>query len=867
MKYSRTIVEQSSAEPLPLLSRENYSAYNTPYRLHGSRQHRFSTTRTHRFGTRSSGEEAGRYRSHPTTFRLRSIIGFTRCPSAWNGCGRALWSEDPRGRRGACDLRFGIGSGNVYQRVEEVESRCRASHSKALRMTSAQHSLPRGRFSDDDIVISGMGVVSALGIGVDAHLAALKNGRSALKASSSFARWGLGASHRGLAPHHLGVLAASSGRAVKLAGLALREALGSSGFEHRYQVKSRNLPLILGTTAGGMLEAETVLAEWALGESITEGRKAGLAAYPLGVVGDRLREQFALRSSLTICAACASGTSAIRRGTSWIQSGRGEMCIVGGYDALCALTSVGFSSLGATIQSRMAPFDLTRAGLNLGEGAAVFILEKGSSARRRNAPVFAVLRGVAEGSEAYHVTHPEPEGHRAFEVIQRVLSESQTDITELGALSLHATGTSHNDEMEIQLVGARMAEAKPKLAAPKGLTGHTLGGAGAIEACLAILTLSSGYHPVAMGVRRSYAEGLAAAKRKVPVSTVLSNSFGFGGANASLLLANSSALSKNTSRNSRRQQKKRVFVEAQQLVGPVGLLADSEALSYLRPASSHEDCVPHVEHLLDPERIRRLGEPVLWSLAVADTLCERVGLKREADAFRGLPILWGTAFGCAERTAKYLGRVLSKGAKWAPPAEFPQLVPSAIGAALSLYLGSRGHAWSLQDLRFSFELALESAFDDLVLGRYERCLIGASDQETPVVRELLSDAFALSHRQVDGAYAMLLSTSDEVHPGRQVLAELLDCGDASELKRLGAPGLFDMRVQPSHLEFAVDQQLTQMGWGKVECVSPELLGPDTIAGGALFAVAAAMCARRRAERVLVLHSFRSQLRWSLLGTV
>jgi 3-oxoacyl-[acyl-carrier-protein] synthase II len=242
----------------------------------------------------------------------------------------------------------------------------------------------------------------------------------------------------------------------------------------------------------------------------------------------------------TIMTACSSSATAIGYAADRIRLGQVEVAIAGGAEGLCRLTFAGFSCLRATAPDPCRPFDAERKGLNLGEGAAVLVLEDYERARARGATVLALVAGCGITADAHHMTAPHPEGEGAARAMLAALDDARLPPGAVGYINAHGTATPHNDAAETAAIktvlGAR-ADRVP-ISSIKSMVGHTLGAAGAVEAVASVLTLARGFIPPTVNLQTpdpafglDYVPGAA---RQVEVEVVLSNSFAFGGNNTTL---------------------------------------------------------------------------------------------------------------------------------------------------------------------------------------------------------------------------------------------------------------------------------------------------------------------------------------------
>lgn len=316
--------------------------------------------------------------------------------------------------------------------------------------------------------------------------------------------------------------------------LAARGALEDAGIKPGDLTPTR-VGVIMGTTIGCALSDEefcrahrggVTLAPTAL-RRILDSNPASIIAQAFGFEGPRQ----------TVVNACSSSTDAIGIGAAWIREGRCDAVLAGGADELSRMTANGFISMKITDAAPCRPFDRHRRGLNLGEGAAVLVLESEATLRSRGIPARAHLLGYGSACDAHHQTAPHPEGTGLRKAIKVALAESGLSPNELAFVNAHGTGTPENDLVESRVL-AQELPVVPYLST-KGGTGHTLGAAGAIEAAFTIACLERGEIPPSLGLVEPAPElGPPPVTRRTPVQgrAALSQSLAFGGSNAVVIL-------------------------------------------------------------------------------------------------------------------------------------------------------------------------------------------------------------------------------------------------------------------------------------------------------------------------------------------
>ena len=381
------------------------------------------------------------------------------------------------------------------------------------------------------VAVTGLGIVSALGSGVAAHRDAMREGRTGLRPLTLFSPEDLGRLPVGEVD--AGLVSRSRGpRCVRLALRAARQALGGRSFEDPGL-------LAVGTTTGGILESERHFLKHRGGVGADD--RALLLHHPVGTLTGALGRALGLSAEeYTFSTACSSSANAIGFGAAAVAR-RGGWALVGGVDSLSRLTYAGFHALKLLASAPCRPFDRHRRGLSLGEGAAFLLLESEAEARRRGAPVLGFIDGWGCASDAHHPTAPHPRGDGAVAAIQGALADAGLSPTQVDYVNAHGTATPANDVAEGLALERVFGGNCPLTSSTKGLTGHTLGAAGAIEAVLSLIALSSGFVPATTGLEEA---DPAIPIRHVPpggltrpLSVVVSNSFGFGGNNTALVLS------------------------------------------------------------------------------------------------------------------------------------------------------------------------------------------------------------------------------------------------------------------------------------------------------------------------------------------
>ena len=256
-------------------------------------------------------------------------------------------------------------------------------------------------------------------------------------------------------------------------------------------------------------------------------------------LADFVQRYFGLKGpSVVVSSACSSTAKVFGNAARMMAAGVCDAAIVGGVDTLCLTTLYGFNSLGLVSHSPCRPYDEKRDGISLGEGAGFALLEKQSA----NSAGDIMLLGIGESSDAYHMSTPHPEGLGAKLAIQRALNSAGLHPEDIDYINLHGTSTKSNDASEDKAVYSMFGGDTP-CSSTKGWTGHLLGAAGITEAIISILSIENGLLPGSLNTQNLDPElksNYQLNNRTMPINRVLSNSFGFGGSNCSLVLGRSS---------------------------------------------------------------------------------------------------------------------------------------------------------------------------------------------------------------------------------------------------------------------------------------------------------------------------------------
>ncbi|MEY9926774.1 3-oxoacyl-[acyl-carrier-protein] synthase II [Catenulispora sp. GP43] len=389
------------------------------------------------------------------------------------------------------------------------------------------------------VVITGLGMVSAVGADAAACWAAIKAGRSGIGEVGAVPTDGLVTRVGGQSP-----IADVPGedRCLTLAHAAAREAVTHAGLSEAGYAPER-VGVVVGSSLGSMRSIEQFHRQW-LTRDLRHADIRLLKGYEIHSVADVVAARLNLTGPRSLLSnACAAGAVAIGYGLELLWAGEADAVLVGGVDPLASLSFSGFNSLGALDTGPCSPYTRS-AGLNLGEGAGFLVLESADAAEARGAAAVAEIAGYGLSADAHHQTAPDPGGDGAVRAMAAALASAGNTPDEVDYINGHGTGTPTNDAVEPKAILTLFSPygAPPPTSSTKSMIGHTLGAAGAVEAVVCALAVRDGMMPPTVNTGGAASpSGLDIVPEKArpaEVNLVVSNSFAFGGNNAAVVVRN-----------------------------------------------------------------------------------------------------------------------------------------------------------------------------------------------------------------------------------------------------------------------------------------------------------------------------------------
>ena len=585
----------------------------------------------------------------------------------------------------------------------------------------------------EPIYITGTGVVSAIGIGKAATLDALLNNRSGvgqlkyLKTEHKEFPVGEVKLTDAEMRERLGIAQdAVTTRTALMGMLALGEALDEA---HLTSDQLPKVGFISGTTVGGMDMSEQYYLDYLNGDA----HKEYIAVYDCGSCSEMTAGHFGkFAFATTLATACSSAANAVIQGANMIRCGKADIVVVGGSECITKFHLNGFNSLMILDTKPCRPFDATRSGLNLGEGAAYLVLESAESAKRRGIEPQALLSGYGNACDAFHQTASSPDGEGAFRAMKEALELAGLQPADIDYINAHGTGTPNNDVSESQAM-MRLFGQVPPVSSTKPFTGHTTSASGSIEAVFCILALQHGFLPVNLNWSQAMDNGIVpvAKPEKRTLKHVLCNAFGFGGNDSSLLISSAKVPELVEGPTDKikvlrqAQQPDSIFVLSAKQISMQQPLCEEwmdHPIIYDVPFTRSID--PSFKEYVSPIEARRMGRIMKRALATSKEALKAFGCNT-VDA-----IMTGTGFGCIENTEFFLDALSNEGEQLLKPTYFMQSTHNTISSLVAIQTKNYNYNATYAHKGISFESALHDAWMQFHLGKIGSALVGCHDEMT-----------------------------------------------------------------------------------------------------------------------------------------
>ncbi len=566
-----------------------------------------------------------------------------------------------------------------------------------------------------DIQVAGYGIISAIGNDAQSVLRSLKEGRTGIGPMRY-----LQSSHKELPvgevklsnEEMLRMLGqdekAVISRTVLMGAIAIRQAL-----EHaKLDLKGKRVAVINGTTVGGMDVTEHYLLRMREEDNLLPL----LEKHDCGSSTREMADLAGLQDAevCTVSTACSSAVNTIILGSEMLRTSEVDIVIAGGTEPLSKFHLNGFNALMILDKEQCRPFDKTRAGLNLGEGAAFLVLQASPpTPLLKEGGVF--IRGYGNRCDAFHQTASSENGEGAYLAMCDALQMAGLKPQDIHYINAHGTGTPNNDASESAAIRRVFGENIPPISSTKGFTGHTTSASGSIETVICILALNEGFLPANYGWKEQDEACIAPIGNEefrmkneefATARNILCNSFGFGG-NDSAVVISKSPLSTPSFRECLRQTPC-ILAEA--------VIDNVEQLGELREFVSAGEA-------------RRMGKLMKAATMSSLKALQAAGIETP-DA-----IITATAFGMLETSEKFLLDMLENGEETLSPTLFMQSTHNTIGSAIAIRTKCHGYNMTYSQGKDSLEWALRDARRLIATGKAKTVLVGCHDEATPLFQE------------------------------------------------------------------------------------------------------------------------------------
>ena len=569
-----------------------------------------------------------------------------------------------------------------------------------------------------NIAITGEGIVSAIGLNKQEVL------QSLLKKQSGIGKMKhLQSIHHELAVGEvdlsnekmkeiLGIPASQMMSRTALMGIiAIQQALDDANIiiddilAQKKRGEHLRIALVSGTTVGGM-----DITELCFDNLNEESDLEFLHHHDCGSSTNFMAQHFGIFTEVTtLSTACSSAANAIMFGARLLKQGYADIVVAGGTEALSRFHLNGFNSLMILDHQQCRPFDNTRAGLNLGEGAAFVVLESDEIALKRGVKPHVYLTGYGNACDAFHQTASSENGEGAYLAMKEALDMAQVNPDEIQYVNAHGTGTPNNDQSESVSLQRLFGKNMPLVSSTKSFTGHTTSASGSIEAVICILAMQNHFVPANIGWKNQMETGITPTLgvENIALKHVLCNSFGFGGNDSSLLFSVQPTVV-NTTEGS-----------------------ESEIKILSRVEITSEEELEGIRKYVKPLEVRRMGKIMKSSLLSSMEALSQANIEKP-DA-----IITGTIYGCLEYSELLLEQMKEEGETMLKPTHFMQSTHNTIGSNIAIKTKCHGYNVTYTQGVESLEWAIRDAEMLIKEGKAKTVLVGYHDESTPLFNSLL----------------------------------------------------------------------------------------------------------------------------------
>ena len=551
------------------------------------------------------------------------------------------------------------------------------------------------------ISVTGLGIICSIGNNADSVLDSLRRGKSGvgpmkyLQSKHSYLPVGEVQLSNDQMKDILGIkYETPMSRTTLMGAIAIRQALEHAGITVE-DLDGKRVALISGTTVGGMDLTENYYEQMKTDDSLLYLPKSN----ECGKSTEEMAEIIGLKNvqTCTISTACSSALNSIILGSEMLKRDEVDLVIAGGSEALSRFHLNGFNTLMILDKEQCRPFDDTRAGLNLGEGAAFVILEKNTSHS------LAYIAGYGNRCDAFHQTASSENGEGAYLAMKDALEMAGLQPGDIQYVNAHGTGTPNNDITESQSLKRIFGESMPEVSSTKAFTGHTTSASGSIETVICILAMQNNFTPANLGWQNKIEGGIVPTlgNDNIVLENVICNSFGFGGNDSSMVISKSAPIS-----IEEKAPEYSCKIVAEDVV------TDIEVLKELK-------------EFVSPMESRRMGKLMKAAHLTSLRALKKAGIECP-DA-----IITATSRGMLEISLQFLDDITAFGEELLKPTLFMQSTHNTLSSAIAIRTKCHGYNTTYSHGDESFEWAMRDAVRLIQTGKVNSVLVGSFDESTP----------------------------------------------------------------------------------------------------------------------------------------
>lgn len=600
-------------------------------------------------------------------------------------------------------------------------------------------------------VITGLGIICPVGNNVEESWDSIKNGRTGIAEVTSVNTEGCYANLGGEVK--FGELPAPQyDRSARLCIKAAEEAITDAGFPEK---AVQEAGVIVGSCIGGAVSIDEYLTAQKEGKE-DDSRISNMAA---SSIANHTAAYLGLNGvTANIVNACAAGTMSIAYACDLICSGNGSVFLAGGTDPFSSLAFAGFHALQALSVESCSPLNHSK-GITLGEGSGILVVEEYEHAVARGAKIYCEVAGYGVNCDAYHITAPDPTGQGQMDVIRRALDSAGVKPSDIAYVNAHGTGTAKNDEAEFLSLHTIFDGTDVSVSSTKSMTGHCLGAAGAVEAVFTVKAVSENTLPPTIGYseedktvlaeKAGELDFVANESREKEIPMALSNSFAFGGTNASIVFAKNGVVS---------QKQEETKADRIYITG-FGQVLSEHTAEKGKVASVTLDMKDFTERGVKLGVFRKLDKFSQLQLISGIDALNSAGITISEENERRIGTIIGTSAGPVTEVSNFQKNICEKGATAGSAFTFPNTVYNAAGGHFSIFTKTKGYCATVANGTQAGLQSVAYACDVLGKGNEDIMLAAGTDEGSDMVTYFYEHSGINGDRVLgEGSSAVVLET-------------------------------------------------------------------------------------------------------------